>query len=116
MSEPDDIKLMERCSNGDRHAFELLLARYEKPVFNAAYRMLNSPDDARDVMAAGLGCRPGEVVFTGGGTEADNLAIFGVVEARPDVVQGVACPEVRVLVAEAAEVGVRVFAGGIFDG
>jgi RNA polymerase sigma-70 factor (ECF subfamily) len=49
MSEPDDIKLMERCSNGDRYAFELLLARYEKPVFNAAYRMLNSADDARDV-------------------------------------------------------------------
>ena len=49
MSEPDDIKLMERCSNGDRQAFEMLLTRYEKPVFNAAYRMLNSPDDARDV-------------------------------------------------------------------
>jgi RNA polymerase sigma-70 factor (ECF subfamily) len=49
MSEPDDIKLMERCCNGDRQAFELLLARYERPVFNAAYRMLNSPDDARDV-------------------------------------------------------------------
>jgi RNA polymerase sigma-70 factor (ECF subfamily) len=49
MSEPDDIRLMERCSNGDRQAFETLLARYEKPVFNAAYRMLNSPDDARDV-------------------------------------------------------------------
>jgi len=49
MSEPDDIQLMERCCNGDRKAFELLLARYEKPVFNAAYRMLNSADDARDV-------------------------------------------------------------------
>ena len=49
MSEPDDTKLMERCNNGDRQAFEMLLARYEKPVFNAAYRMLNSPDDARDV-------------------------------------------------------------------
>lgn len=49
MNEPDDIKLMERCSKGDRQAFELLLVKYEKPVFNAAYRMLNSPDDARDV-------------------------------------------------------------------
>jgi RNA polymerase sigma-70 factor (ECF subfamily) len=49
MSEPDDTKLMERCNNGDRQAFEMLLARYERPVFNAAYRMLNSPDDARDV-------------------------------------------------------------------
>jgi cysteine desulfurase len=35
-------------------------------------------DDARDEMAAVLGCEPGEVVFTGGGTEADNLAVFGV--------------------------------------
>lgn len=49
MNEPDDIKLMERCRKGDRQAFEVLLVRYEKPVFNAAYRMLNSPDDARDV-------------------------------------------------------------------
>ena len=29
-------------------------------------------DEARDVVADVLGCRPGEVVFTGGGTEADN--------------------------------------------
>jgi len=49
MSEPDDTELMERCSKGDRQAFEVLLVRYEKPVFNAAYRMLNSPEDARDI-------------------------------------------------------------------
>jgi len=34
---------------GDRHAFEVLLVRYEKPVFNAAYRMLSNAEDARDV-------------------------------------------------------------------
>lgn len=34
-------------------------------------------DDARDEAASALGCLPGEVVFTGGGTEADNLAIAG---------------------------------------
>ena len=34
---------------GERTAFEALLLRYEKPVYNAAYRMLNSSDDARDV-------------------------------------------------------------------
>ncbi|MBK5224729.1 MAG: aminotransferase class V-fold PLP-dependent enzyme, partial [Acidimicrobiia bacterium] len=33
-----------------------------------------------------LGCRPGEVVFTGGGTEADNLAIAGVHAAAGGVV------------------------------
>ncbi|HZQ87704.1 MAG TPA: cysteine desulfurase family protein [Acidimicrobiales bacterium] len=35
-------------------------------------------EEARDVAADCLGARPGEVVFTGGGTEADNLAITGV--------------------------------------
>lgn len=49
MTKTDDTKLIERCINGDRKAFETLLVQYEKPVFNAAYRMLNSRDDARDV-------------------------------------------------------------------
>ena len=49
MSKTDDTKLIERCRSGDRQAFEALLVQYEKPVFNAAYRMLNSRDDARDV-------------------------------------------------------------------
>src|SRR5262245_63753758 len=40
-------------------------------------------DEARDVVAAAVGCRPGDVVFTGGGTEADNLAVLGVHAARP---------------------------------
>jgi cysteine desulfurase len=40
-------------------------------------------DDARDAVAALAGARPGEVVFTSGGTEADNLAIFGTVGCGP---------------------------------
>ena len=38
-------------------------------------------EHARESVAKLLGCRPAEVVFTSGGTEADNLAIFGL--ARP---------------------------------
>ena len=34
-------------------------------------------DEARDSVAATLGCAPAEVVFTGGGSEADNLAVLG---------------------------------------
>jgi cysteine desulfurase len=34
-------------------------------------------EEAREVVAAALGARPHEVVFTGSGTEADNLAVLG---------------------------------------
>lgn len=36
---------------------------------------------ARASAAAAIGCRPGEVVFTSGGTEADGLAVLGVAPA-----------------------------------
>jgi RNA polymerase sigma-70 factor (ECF subfamily) len=49
MSKTDDTKLIERCRSGDRKAFEALLMQYERPVFNAAYRMLNNRDDAQDI-------------------------------------------------------------------
>ena len=45
---------------------------------------------ARDQLATLLGCSPGEVVFTSGGSEANNTALKGVVEAsgveRPHIV------------------------------
>src|SRR5215468_6595046 len=41
---------------------------------------------ARESVSALLGCRPAEVVFTSGGTEADNLAIFGLVRAGDHIV------------------------------
>ncbi|NAZ80731.1 aminotransferase class V-fold PLP-dependent enzyme [Kineococcus sp. R8] len=40
-------------------------------------------DLARETVAEVLGCRPGEVVFTSGGTEADNLAVTGISTATP---------------------------------
>jgi cysteine desulfurase len=36
---------------------------------------------AREQVAGLIGARPAEIVFTSGGTEADNLAVFGVVRA-----------------------------------
>ncbi len=39
-------------------------------------------EEARESIAAALGARPSEVVFTSGGTESDNLAIVGLFKAR----------------------------------
>ncbi len=42
-------------------------------------------EEARERVAASLGARPSEVIFTGGGTESDNLAVKGIYWARRGV-------------------------------
>ena len=39
-------------------------------------------DEAREITATVLGARPGEIVFTGGGSESNNLAIKGIANLR----------------------------------
>jgi cysteine desulfurase len=46
-------------------------------------RAAHAVQAARAVIAAQLGCRPSEVVFTSGGTEADNLAVKGISLGNP---------------------------------
>ncbi len=41
-------------------------------------------EESRETIARAVGCRPGEVVFTSGGTEADNLALKGIYWSRHD--------------------------------
>jgi cysteine desulfurase len=41
-------------------------------------------EESRETIAQALNCRPGEVVFTSGGTESDNLALKGLFWARRD--------------------------------
>jgi cysteine desulfurase len=41
-------------------------------------------EESRETIAQALNCRPGEVVFTSGGTEADNLALKGLFWSRHD--------------------------------
>jgi RNA polymerase sigma-70 factor, ECF subfamily len=52
MDKDPDARLVRACRNGDRVAFETLLARYERTIFNLAVRMLRNPDDASDVTQA----------------------------------------------------------------
>ena len=46
--DPDEL-LVERCLEGDREAFATLVRRYQRPIFNAAYRVLGREEDAADV-------------------------------------------------------------------
>lgn len=41
-------------------------------------------EESRELIAAKLGARPSEVIFTAGGTESDNLAVKGIFWARRD--------------------------------
>jgi len=49
MPELHDKDLVKRCLKGDQKAFEMLLDRYQKPIYNLAFRMVNNIDDAADL-------------------------------------------------------------------
>ena len=52
MSSAEDKSLVQACLEGDSRSFEVLVERYYKVLFNVALRMLNDPEDARDVTQA----------------------------------------------------------------
>jgi len=49
---------------------------------SAGRRARRSVEESREAIAAALGARPSEVLFTAGGTESDNLAVKGMYWAR----------------------------------
>jgi len=70
-------------------AFDAMLPYFSERFGNAsgshavAREAKKALEESRDVVAECLGAQPGEIVFTGGGTEADNLAILGRHEVHP---------------------------------
>src|SRR5215468_5419881 len=51
-------------------------------LHNAGRRARRVVEESREQIAQAFGARPSEVVFTSGGTEADNLAVKGMYWAR----------------------------------
>jgi len=49
MDDSDDLRLVSESRQGRRDSFERLLLRYERSIFNAAYRILRDCEDAKDV-------------------------------------------------------------------
>lgn len=46
----EDERLIAGLQCGDERAYELLIRRFEAPVYNLAWRLLNDPSDAGDVV------------------------------------------------------------------
>src|SRR5580693_2956893 len=53
-------------------------------LHNAGRRARRVIEESREQIAVAYGARPSEVIFTSGGTEADNLAVKGIFWARRD--------------------------------
>jgi len=51
-------------------------------LYSPALKAKKAVDEARKQVADFLNCRSDEVIFTSGGTESDNLAIFGIARAH----------------------------------
>ncbi|MEU6175270.1 cysteine desulfurase family protein [Streptantibioticus parmotrematis] len=63
---------------------QLSLAGNASSLHASGRRARRTVEESREALAAALGARPSEVVFTSGGTEADNLAVKGLYWARRD--------------------------------
>jgi len=57
--------------------YESVLFANPSSIYRPAQEARAAIDRARDVVAACLGARPSEIIFTSGGTESDNAAIRG---------------------------------------
>lgn len=64
-------------------AVEMMTEEYGNPssLHNRGFHARQELERARAVVAARLGAQPEEVIFTSGGTEGNNIAIFGAAEA-----------------------------------
>ena len=48
--EQTDASLVQRTLAGDTEAYDDLARRYQRQVYNLAYRMLGNPEDAGDLV------------------------------------------------------------------
>lgn len=53
-------------------------------LYPIGQKVKNLMTEARELVAEALGAHRSEIIFTGSGTESDNLAILGVLEAQPE--------------------------------
>lgn len=86
--------------------------------YAAAREVRGALEAARARVAGSLGARPAEIIFTAGGTEADNLAITGLMQQYPGANVVVSAIEHDAVLAPAAQFDCRIAvvdANGVID-
>ena len=65
-------------------AMRLMVSDFGNPssLHSMGFQAKKELDSAREAIARRLGALPEEIIFTGGGTEANNLAVLGAARAR----------------------------------
>ena len=76
---------------------ELGLVGNPSSLHAAGRRARRIVEESRELVAASFGARPSEVVFTAGGTEADNLAVKGLYWARNATRDGIGVRRPRII-------------------
>ena len=72
----------------DKRVFEKMVPYFTEIFGNAnsqhafGREAVSAVDEARDTIAKLINCKPSELYFTSGGTESDNWALRGVMEAN----------------------------------
>jgi len=73
----------------DRHVLDAMQPYFTDKFYNpsatymAGRNVKQDLDEARSKIAHWLGARPSEIIFTAGGTEANNIAVHGVMQNHP---------------------------------
>ena len=93
MSTPDKLIYLDHASTTPvrKEVLEVMLPHFASSfgnpssIYTMAQEARNTVDQSRDTVAAILGARRSEIVFTSGGTESDNAALKGIAFALRDL-------------------------------
>jgi cysteine desulfurase len=80
----DNSSTTKVCPEAAEKVMELMTENYGNPssLHTLGFRAEQEMTAARKAVAGFLGARPEEIYFTSGGTESNNLALFGAANAR----------------------------------
>lgn len=80
----DNSATTQVCEEAAEKVVEMMVQNYGNPssLHQMGFSAEKEVSQAREIIAKSLGVKESEILFTSGGTESNNMAIFGAVEAK----------------------------------